>query len=74
MTEKYLAYIQMLAIRDNALSTLAMMALGVVMAWEVVVTLPAPWPARLRSFYLAAGMGAYLLILIALYFFQGAAV
>lgn len=64
MTEKYTAYIQMLAVRDQALCSLAALAIGVALAWELIRLWPAPWTDAIRRLYLIGGMALYVITLI----------
>jgi len=69
MTEKYTAYINMLATRDQALTTLAVMALGVVLTWLTIHTLPEPWNRRFYRLYLVLGAVIYVGLLLGLMLF-----
>lgn len=64
MTEKYTAYIQMLAVRDQALCSLAALAIGVALAWELLSLWPAPWYPAVRRLYLIGGMMLYVITLV----------
>jgi hypothetical protein len=70
MTEKYIAYVDMLASRDQVLTTLAVMAMATILAWQVLETLPNPWRARLSRLYLWGGTAFYALLIIALFFWK----
>jgi len=72
MTEKYTAYLAMLATRDQALMMLGALALLVVLAWELIGSLvPDPWGSRLRRVYLVGGMLLYLGTLIVVFQLKG---
>lgn len=61
----------MLASRDQALTSLASLAIAAVLAWQVLDTLPDPWRACLRKVYLWVGATCYTLLIIGLYFWKG---
>ena len=73
MTEKYTAYLLMLQSRDQALTSLAVLALATVLAWQVLQTLPPPWRARLARLYVWGGGAFYVLLMIGLTFWKGEA-
>jgi len=64
MTEKYTAYLSMLAVRDQALCSLAALAIGVALAWELIKLWPEPWTDAVRRLYLIGGMVLYVITLI----------
>lgn len=63
MTDKYAAYLAMMHQRDQVLATLAALAVGLVISYKVLSTLPNPWAGRAR---LAAQVGGLILFLITL--------
>jgi hypothetical protein len=64
MTEKYLAYLQNLAIRDLAMNALATLALATVIAWEIVNRLPINWRWPASRAYLVGGMILFIVTLL----------
>lgn len=67
MTDKYTAYLHMLETRDTAIVSLALLALGVILAWEALRWLPPDWVPRLRPAYLIGGGLLYTITLIVLF-------
>lgn len=68
MTDKYAAYLVMLSQRDQAIITLALLALGVCFSWWVLHYAPGydrPWFQRL---VIGAGIGLYVVTFLFLYF------
>jgi hypothetical protein len=66
MTEKYQMYLDMLHTRDQVLVWLAMMAMSVVLAREVLRAYPDVWGSRVHRVYIWIVLLAYLLIMAAL--------
>lgn len=64
MTEKYSAYLQLLATRDQALIMLGLMAFSVVLAWELRTLWPVAWRARVSQLYLIGGLALYFVTLV----------
>ena len=56
MTDKYDLWIAHLARRDELLFRLALVAMGAVLAWELLRFVPPAWAARLRPLYMLGGM------------------
>ena len=60
MTQYYQAYLSMLATRDQAMVTLCMMAVALVLAFSIQPFLPSPLNSdRVRRLGLAGGMALY---------------
>jgi len=56
MTDKYDLWIAHLARRDELLFRLALVAMGAMLAWELLRFVPPTWAARLRPLYMLGGM------------------
>ena len=56
MTDKYDLWIAHLARRDELLFRLALVAMGAVLAWELLRFVPPAWAARRRPLYMLGGM------------------
>ena len=52
MTPKWFAWLAWLESRDTTLAKLALIAIGLVVAWELLRFIPPPWSARLRPVYM----------------------
>ena len=59
-TERYRAWVAMLAASDRVLVQLVGLAVLAVVGWELLRRVRAPWQDRLRLLYLAAGVGTLL--------------
>jgi hypothetical protein len=64
VTEKYSAYLQLLATRDQALISLAALAFCVVLAWELRSLWPVSWRAPVSKLYLIGGLALYFATLV----------
>lgn len=71
MTEKYTYYVFQQAQRDQTLWTLALLALCLVAAWELLAFAPPHLARWLRPLYLAGGAVLYLAGLIIPYIATG---
>lgn len=66
-TDRYARWMAMLAQSDQNLVLLAEIAVGAVIAWQLIARLPAPWAARLRIAFLVASGGVLLVVLTGLH-------
>lgn len=56
MTDKYARWLAMIAARDHTLALLAIIAIGLVAAWELLRVMPPFFAVRLRPLYLIGGL------------------
>jgi hypothetical protein len=56
MTPKFYAWLAHLANRDATLAKLALFAIGLVVAWELLRFMPPTWAARLRPLYMIGAL------------------
>lgn len=71
MTEKYFYWLSQQAARDDTLWTLALLALSLVAAWELLRFAPPRLAAGLRPLYLAGGAVLFLAGLLIPYLATG---
>lgn len=71
MTEKYYYWLTKQAERDAMLLQLALIAIALVAAWELLRLAPPGWAARLRPIYMVGGAILFLAGLIIPYISTG---
>jgi len=67
VTPQYYAWLAFIAERDQMLVSLALIGIGCVAAWELLLFLPPALAARLRQFYLVGWLIAFVLSIAAFY-------
>jgi len=64
MTDKYMAYLELLANRDHMMNLLSIMAVSIVLAWYGSRSLPANWYRSLRVLWLIGGIVLYVVTVL----------
>jgi len=64
MTDKYMAYLELLANRDHMMNLLSIMAVSIVLAWYGSRSLPTNWYRSLRYLWLIGGIVLYVVTVL----------